>query len=55
MESTLNGFAATQEKSIVVARSKNTGWGLQQVYYKCDGGGTYIIVMTSVTVSSMLM
>ena len=41
METKLNGFASTRGYAIVVARSKKTRRGFQQVYYKCDRGGTY--------------
>ena len=51
MESTLNGFAATQGKSIVVAGSTKTRRGLQQVYYKCDRGAINRTVITSASVS----
>ena len=40
METALNGFAAIQGYTIVVTRSKKTKRGLQQIYYKCDCGGT---------------
>ena len=55
MKSALNGYAVTLGYAIVVARSKKTRRGLRQVYYKCDRGKTYRIVMISATISSMLV
>ena len=55
IKTTLNWFTATQGYVIVVARSKKRRRGLQQLYYKCDRGGTYRTVITSATESSMLM
>ena len=40
METALNGFAATQGYTVVVTRSKKSRRGMQQIYYKCDRGGT---------------